>query len=136
MPGSRRHPRLPSALLVLVVAAPPDPRLVAPSGRAVEPLVHAPEAVQSARIGGIRVVDDAVLERERAHTRPLAVERGHVGSAHGREPGLLRLAAPLLSGAPLHRALTPVVVFGAPLTLLLFGDPDAEVGVEVAPGRG
>src|SRR5215475_9663295 len=30
--------------LVLVVAAPPDARLVAPSGRAVEPLVHAPEA--------------------------------------------------------------------------------------------
>ena len=36
--------------------------LVAALGGAVEPLVHAPEAVQSARIGGIGVVDDAVLE--------------------------------------------------------------------------
>jgi hypothetical protein len=28
----------------------------------VEPRVHAPEAVQSARIGGIGVVDEAILE--------------------------------------------------------------------------
>src|SRR6267378_170364 len=52
-----RGPRRRSALLVLVVALPPDTRLVAPLGGAVEPLVHAPEAVQSARIGGIGVVD-------------------------------------------------------------------------------
>src|SRR5881409_2395079 len=80
-----RQPRLRSALVVLVVAAPPDARLVAPLGCAVEPLVHAPEAIQSARIGGIGVVDDAVLERERAHARPFARVRGRVGSAHGRE---------------------------------------------------
>src|SRR2546425_2087667 len=67
-----RQPRLRSALVVLVVAAPPDARLVAPLGGAVEPLEHAPEAVHSARVGGIGVVDDAVLERERAHARPLA----------------------------------------------------------------
>src|SRR5512134_3237286 len=88
-----------SAPVVLVVAAPPDARLVAPLGGAVEPLVHAPEGVQSARIGGIGVVDDAVLERERAHARPLARVRGHVGSAHGREDdgslaGTLRPLAP------------------------------------------
>src|SRR5712691_12682291 len=83
-----RQPRLGSALAVLVVVAPPDARLVAPLGCAVEPLVHAPEAVQSARIGGIGVVDDAVLERERAHARPLARVRGHVGSGHRRRlPG-------------------------------------------------
>jgi len=35
--------------IVLVVAAPPDAGLVASFGRAIEPLVHAPEAVQSAR---------------------------------------------------------------------------------------
>src|SRR5207247_5550596 len=57
-----RQPRRRSALVVLVVAAHPDARLVAPPGCAVEPLVQAPEAVQSARIGGIGVVDDAVLE--------------------------------------------------------------------------
>src|SRR5437016_5550934 len=54
-----RQRRLRSALVVLVVAAPPGDRLVTPLGCAVEPLVHAPEAVQSARIGGIGVVDDA-----------------------------------------------------------------------------
>src|SRR6266571_5205061 len=72
-----------SALVVLVVVAPPEARLVTPLGGAVEPLVHAPEAVQSARIGGIGVVDDAVLERERAHARLLAHVGGRVGSAHG-----------------------------------------------------
>src|SRR5881409_3687192 len=80
-----RQRRFRSALVVLVVAAPPGARLVAPLGGAVEPLVHAPEAVQSARIGGIGVVDGAVLERERAHARPLARVRGHVGSGHGSE---------------------------------------------------
>ena len=44
-------------LVVLVAAAPPDARLVASLGGAVEPLVHAPEAIQSASITGIGVVD-------------------------------------------------------------------------------
>src|SRR5262245_22748560 len=78
---SRGH----SGLVVFIVAAPPDPRLVTPLGGTVEPLVHAPEAVQAAGIGGIGVVDDAVLERERAHAWLLARVRGHVGAAHGRE---------------------------------------------------
>src|SRR5712692_5174615 len=100
-----RQPRLRSALVVLVVAAPPGARLVAPLGGAVEPLVHAPEAVESARIGGIGVVDDAVLERERAHARPLARVRGHVGSGHGRELG----DRPLAAGFPDQRRLAPVI---------------------------
>src|SRR6266704_4814280 len=129
-----RQPRLRSALVVLVVAAPPDARLVAPLGGAVEPLEHAPEAVHSARIGGIGVVDDAVLERERAHARPLARVRGHVGSGHGREgdrplgggfrPRVQRVAAAL------------VVVFYGPIALLLLGEPDVEVEIEVAAERG
>src|SRR5881296_3663194 len=110
-----RLPRLRSALVVLVVAAPPDARLVAPLGGAVEPLEHAPEAVHSARIGGIGVVDDAVLERERAHARPLARVRGHVGSGRGRELGDRSLAA----GFPDQRRLAPVVVFDDSLALLL-----------------
>src|SRR5206468_1447766 len=77
-----RQPRRRSALVVLVVAAPPDARLVAPLGGAVEPLVHGPEAVQSARIGGIGVVDDAVLERERAHARPLDRKSTRLNSSH------------------------------------------------------
>src|SRR6266513_740005 len=71
--------------LVLVVAFPPDAMLVAPLGGAVEPLIHSPEAVQSARVSRIGVVDDAVLQRERAHARPLAYVRVHVGAAHGSE---------------------------------------------------
>src|SRR5215510_10176848 len=67
-----------SALLVLVMAAPPHARLVAPSRGAVKPLVHAPETIQSARIGGIAVIDDAVLEHERAHARSLARVRERV----------------------------------------------------------
>src|SRR5438093_966323 len=45
-----------SFAVVLVVTAPPEPRLVAPLGRAVEPLVHAPEAVHPALVRGVGVV--------------------------------------------------------------------------------
>src|SRR5437016_1837419 len=128
---THRQPRLRSALVVLVVAAPPDARLVAPLGGAVEPLEHAPEAVHSARIGGIGVVDDAVLERERAHARPLARVRGHVGSGHGREGDRpigcrARRDLRLLAAAHLRHRLATVVVFDAPLALLLLGEPHAE----------
>ena len=44
--------------------APRDARLIAAFGSAVEPLAHVPEAVQSARVGGISVIHDAVLEDE------------------------------------------------------------------------
>src|SRR5258708_39602043 len=71
-----RQPRLRSALVVLVVAAPPEARLIAPAGCAVEPLVHAPEAVQPARVRPVGVVYDPILERERGHARPLARIRG------------------------------------------------------------
>src|SRR5688572_19130012 len=105
-----------SALVVLVVAAPPDARLVAPLGGAVEPLVHAPEAVHSARIGGIGVVDDAVLERERAHAGSLARVRGRVGSRHGRDRDF-----PLAVALPPR--LLPVVLLDARLALLRLGEP-------------
>src|SRR5262245_23461544 len=65
-------PMTPSRHGVLVVMTPPYAFFVASLRRAVEPLVHAPESVQSARKRGIRVVDDAVVEHERAHARPLA----------------------------------------------------------------
>ena len=70
-PTTSLSPRLGLALVVLVVAAEPEGpseithssyhRLVAPAGRAVEPLVHAPETVQPARVRRAGVVDDAVL---------------------------------------------------------------------------
>src|SRR5262245_15317085 len=113
-----------SALAVLVMTTPPDVRLVAAPGGAIEPLIHAPETVQAPRIGRIGVVDDAVLEHESAEARPLACVGRRIGSAHGRE-----------GGRPLSRAfpgrLAPVVVFDAAVALLLLAEPDAEVGVEV-----
>src|SRR5215475_14396129 len=132
-----RQPRRRSALVVLVVAAPPEARLVASPGGAVEPLVHTPEAVQSARIGGVGVVDAAVLERERAHARPLPRVGGHVGagnrSALGGSVGCrARGYCGPLAAAYLRHRLAPVVVFDAPLALLLFGDRDSVVEVEVA----
>src|SRR5262249_10267124 len=131
----RRHPRLGSALVVRVVMAPPGPSLVAAFGGAVEPLVHAPETVQSARVGGIGVVDDTVLQHERAHARPLAMVRGHVGSTHGCELGLRPCAATFLPRSPLEHCLASVVVFDA-LAPLLLGEPDVEVEVEVVAERG
>src|SRR6266849_8321479 len=126
-----------SSLVVLIVAAPPDARLVAPLGGAVEPLVHAPEAVQSARIGGIGVVHDAVLEHERAHARPLARVRGRVGSGHGRVVADRRprhAARQPLVTALLPGGFAPIVVFDA-FALLLLGKRSAEVEVEFAADR-
>src|SRR3984893_5226356 len=123
-------PWLRSAPVVLVVAAPPDARLVAPLGGAVETLVHAPQAAQYPRVGGIGVIDAAVLERERAHARPLARVRGHVRSAHGSER-----SGPVPTGR-LPRRPGPVVVLVASLALLLLGDRDVQVEVEVAAERG
>src|SRR4051794_15970540 len=110
---------------------PPGARLVTSPGCAVEPLVHAPEAVQSARIRGVRVVDNAVLQHERAHAWSLARVGGRIGSGRGRHLGHGRLAA-----AQLPRSLTPVVVFDAALALLRLREPHAEIRVEVATERG
>src|SRR6266568_2457573 len=85
-----------SLAVVLVVAAPPDPRFVAPLRCAVEPLVHAPQAIESARVRGIGVVDDAVLERERAHARRLSRVRRPVGADTCRDLGERPLLAGLL----------------------------------------
>src|SRR4030095_15067552 len=77
--------RLRSAVVVFIVTTEPGPRLVAPTWRAVEPLVHAPKAVQPACVRRVGVIDDAVPERDRAHPRPLARVRVHVGSSHSRK---------------------------------------------------
>src|SRR5687767_6859039 len=126
---------------VLVVTTPPIAGLVAPLRRPVEPLVRAPEAVQAARKGGIGVIDDAVLERERAHAWPLARVSGDVRSRHGRPDGrtVRRRARRDLrdfDAGCRHRRLALVVVFDAAGALLFFGEPDAEIEVEVAPERG
>src|SRR2546423_10721452 len=107
------------------MAAPPHARLVTSLGGAVEPRVHAPEGVQPAGIGGIGVVDDAALERERAHSRPLAHVGGRVGAAHGRH-----LADGALAVAREPRRLAAIVVFRAALALPLLADADVEVIVE------
>src|SRR5512133_4387274 len=78
--------RVTNSVVVLVMATPPGAGLVAAERRPVEPLVHPPEPVEPARIGGVRVVDDAVLERERAHARRFAQERGRIGACTLGEP--------------------------------------------------
>src|SRR5687767_5706069 len=70
-----------SAALVLIVAAPPEARLVASLGGAIEPWIHAPDPVQSARVGRVGVMDHAVLEHERAHPRTVARVGRDVGPA-------------------------------------------------------
>src|ERR1700751_1171554 len=99
-------------MAVLVVATPPDALLVAPFGRAVEPLIGAPENVQAARIGRIGMIDGAVFQHESAHARPLAEESSRVRTAGGGTAGG-RTAA-----APPHWHFTPVVVFDAIVALL------------------
>src|SRR6266704_4435983 len=97
--------RLCSLAVVLVVAAPPEAVLVATEWRAVEPLVHAPEAVQPALVRRVGVVYDAILERERAHAGPLLPVRRPVRSNSRRELGEHEA---LLGGAKVDR---PEVVF-------------------------
>src|SRR5215471_2600264 len=70
------------AFVVLVVTTPPGPLLVTSAGSTVEPLVHAPQAIQSSRVGGIGVIHLSVLEDECAHARPFSNIRGRIGSAH------------------------------------------------------
>jgi len=55
--------------------AAPDAGFVAAHRGSVEPLIHAPEAIQPARIGGIAVIDDAILQHERTHARPVHAYR-------------------------------------------------------------
>src|SRR5436309_9654344 len=129
---SVRTPASRSALVVLVVAAPPEARLVAPLGGAVEPLVHAPETVQSTRVRRIGVVDDAVLERERAHARRLARIRCNVGSDRGRHFDDWTLRTLLRRRA---KSLWAEVVHGDSRPLLLLRVARLEVVVEVAPER-
>src|SRR5581483_2118084 len=124
--------RLRSTLVVLVVTPPPDARLVTPFRCAVEPLVHAPEGIHSARVCGIGVIDDAILERKRAHARPFALVRGRIGSAHGCKLGLRRRATALLTRAPFKHRLAPVVVFDIALALLLRRERHIEIEVEIA----
>src|SRR6266571_8890012 len=76
-----------SLAVVLVMAAPPEPRLVAPLGRAVEPLVHAPEAVHPALVRGVGVIDNPILQHERAHTWPFLPVRRPVCSNARSELG-------------------------------------------------
>src|SRR5262245_25419540 len=58
--------------VVLVVALEPaEVTLVATVRGPIEPLPHRPHGVDTSRIRGIRVVNGAVVERERAHAGTL-----------------------------------------------------------------
>src|SRR5688572_25657666 len=63
---------------VFIVALPPEPVLVATQGRAVQPLVHVPEVIEPARVGGIRVIDLAILFDEGAHAGAIPSVGGRI----------------------------------------------------------
>src|SRR5439155_5703984 len=86
------------------------------------------KCVQSARIGGIGVVNDTVFECQRAHAWPLANIRRWIGSAHRRE------SSSAFAGA-FPWLLEFVIVFEATLALLLLGEPNVEVGVKITAER-
>src|ERR671935_306150 len=95
-----------SLVAVLIVATPPDffelVFVPAPRGE-VKETVNPHQGLRATRVGGVRVVDSAVLEREGAHALLLRL-------------GLVDVL---------------VVVVGA-VFLLLFGEGGAEVVFEVA----
>src|SRR5690242_13154220 len=134
-------------VLVLVMTTPPRAtRFVAAQRRAIQPLVHAPQSIQSARVGRVGVEDDVVFQHEGAHAGSFPDIRERIGSTHARELADRALVAEAgtpfrdlpsfhLAARRLHRGLAAIVVFGAAFPLLLFGDADREVGVEVAAER-
>src|SRR5579872_4212969 len=123
-------------LVVLVVVPHPEAGLVASLGSPVEPRVHAPEGIESARVGGIRVVDNSVFERECAHTGPFADERRCIRSARRRVRRWpigrrARDIGTFPSACPQWR-LAAVVVFDTSRALLLLRVGSAEVVIKVA----
>ena len=100
-----------------------------PWARAVEPL-EPPEAVQSARIGRIGLVNHAIFQHEGAQARPLAHVGGRVGAGHGRV-----LDEYLRDRRRRTDAAAPVVVSTAALALLRFGERDVEVEVKLPADR-
>src|SRR5438552_5903806 len=114
--------------LVLVVPPPPVVRFVAPFRRAIEPLVRAPDNVQSAPVSRISVVNDPVLERERAHARPFARVRGEVGASSAGCRA--RPVGCWARGNLGHRLFAYMIVFDA-FALLLRREGDIEIKVEI-----
>src|SRR4051794_41054137 len=87
-PGMRIQamaPHTSSAPSVLVMALPPDAVFVAPERRAIQPLVHAPQAIESARVGGIGVIHHAVAQHEGAHAGAIADVSRRIRAAVGCE---------------------------------------------------
>src|SRR6516165_2563365 len=103
-------------VVVLVVAAEPHAGLVAAEWRAVEPLIHAPQDVDSAPVRRVGVENDAVLKSERAHTRSFTAE-GFPVRADERRAECVKGA--LLAGRSPQILLTEVVPDGARLPFLL-----------------
>src|SRR6202011_5271611 len=90
--------------VVLVVAAPPQTGLVATKWCAVEPLVHAPEAVNPALVRRVCVVHNAVLEHKRAHAGPFAPVRRPVRTNAQSERSDERVVLAALQQPQVHLA--------------------------------
>lgn len=118
-------------ILVFIMALPPEAEVlfVAPARCAIEPLIHAPETVEPARVCRVCVVHDAVVENERAHAGRLAPVSRPVGSASTRD-----FNRPLFAGGCKDRTriLRTEVVFDGARPLLLFRAAGLKIEVEVA----
>ncbi len=119
MDKARGDPGLVSFLLlggdsIFVMTLPPGRAFAAAKRRAVEPLIHAPQCIQSARIGGIGLIDRAVLHRKSAHARPVPHIGGRICAAGSREL-LHRLRQVHLLD---RMAAAAVIIFRAARTLL------------------
>src|SRR4029077_10707 len=75
-------------LVILVMPFPPETAILVATFRcAIEPLIHSPESIHSARVSRVSVINNSVLERERAHSGTLARVSVNVGPRRGREFG-------------------------------------------------
>src|SRR4029078_11405171 len=78
-----------------------------------------------------------ILEHERAHSGPFARVGERVGSTHGSHLDDRPLLPPPAGAPGLRRTLLAlVIVFDAARALLLLGEADIEVAIEVAAERG
>src|ERR1041385_1697814 len=123
---------------VFIMSVPPETAVLVPAfGSAIEPLVHSPESVETSGISGVGVINDPVLERERAHAGTFADVGIDVGTGSGCEFGRSFGSGARERGrfaAGFDRRLAAIVVLDS-LALLFFGERDVEIIIEIAAER-
>ena len=109
--------------LILIMTSPPYAGFITALGSAVQPLIHAPQAVETAGVGGIGVVDDTVFDDERAHPGAITRVSSAVGSrCRGKRGDELLAFGQLLRCCVLGRGdsgFESVIIFDAAAERLL-----------------